>query len=80
MKEWILIVTMHTTGTPGTIHNFDAEVVSGFTNEKSCLAAGQVIGTSISEQTVNHRAAEGMDLDSMLGRLVTFVDCMEIVK
>ena len=80
MIEWIIIITVHTMSSPGSITNYDVETIDGFKTEVSCLEAAKIIGNSISSQTVNHRAAEGMDLDGRSGKVAVFTDCQEITK
>ena len=80
MIEWILIITIHTTNPPGVISNYDVEAIDGFKSEATCLEAAKQIGNKISTQTVNHRAAEGMDLDDRSGKVAVFTDCHKVVK
>jgi hypothetical protein len=80
MIEWIIIITIHTTNTPGVIGNYDVETIDGFKSESTCLKAAKLIGNSIFTQTVNHRSAEGMDLNSRYGDVIVFTDCQKITK
>lgn len=80
MIEWILILTIHTTNTPGEIGNYEVETIDGFKSEAACLEAAKNIGNKISTQTVNHRAAEGMDLDGRAGKVAVFTDCQKVAK
>lgn len=80
MIEWIIIITIHTLTTQGAIGNYDVETIDGFKSEASCLEAAKVISNRISTQTVNHRAAEGMDLNGRPGKVAVFTDCQKVAK
>ena len=80
MAEWILIITLHTLNASGSIINYDVETIDGFQSSANCLEAAKKIGNRISGQTVNHRAAEGIDLDGRAGKVAVFTSCQEITK
>jgi hypothetical protein len=80
VAEWILIITIHTLTVSGSIKNVNVETVDGFTSEKTCLQAAQNIGSKISSQSINHLAAEGMNLDERSGKLAVFTDCQKVIK
>ncbi len=80
MTEWILIITVHLLGNPGSIKNLEVEIVSGFTSEETCLAAAQKIGSKIVSQTSNHHALQDNEIDSKVDRPAVFTDCQKIQK
>jgi len=80
VTEWVLIITIHTLTDPGSIKNINVETIDGFKSEKTCLHAAKTIGSKISSQSINHIAAEGMDLNGRSGKLTVFTDCLNVVK
>ncbi|MFT5669056.1 MAG: hypothetical protein ACI9DK_003267 [Vicingaceae bacterium] len=80
MTEWILIITLNLAVAGDSITDYKAEIIDGFTSEKRCLAAAQIIGTKISNQIVNHKAAMGISLERKSGNPIVFSNCVKIEK
>lgn len=80
MTEWILIITLNLAVSGDKITDYKAETIDGFTSEKKCRAAATLIGTRISKQIVNHKAAMGVSLERISGNPIVFTDCVKIDK
>lgn len=80
MYEWIVILTLHTTNVSSSIGSYDVETLTGFKSEETCHAAASIFGSKVSSQILNHKAAEGVDLDGSNGDVVVFSDCIKVRK
>jgi hypothetical protein len=80
MTEWILIITLNLAVAGENVTDYKANTIDGFTSEKKCLAAAKIIGSTISKQIVNHKAAMGISLESESGNPIVFSNCVKIEK
>lgn len=80
MTEWILIITLNLSIAGNNITDYKAETIDGFTSEKKCLSAAQIISKQISNQIVNHKAAMGISLERETGNPIVFSACLKIEK
>lgn len=79
MTEWILIITIHLLGNPGSMKNFEVEIIDGFTSEKTCLKAANEVGSKINSQASNHLALQEL-LKSKTDNPAVFTDCVKVKK